>query len=175
MLLLHLLYIRLPLRLYSWTLGAPCYLSCLYSLLGVSFKPAKDGYSISFSAYFQYQYQHQPTFIQKLTQQHFQPQHFTDPLPFPDLGSLATHPSYRRLGAASRVIQWGIDQAEAQAKEQNLSKDDRHKIEGAYLESTPAGLSTYLKLGFERVGSVEHDLGDGREEYRHVCLMKRVG
>lgn len=103
------------------------------------------------------------------------PQHFTNPFPSPDLQSLATHPSYRRLGAASRVLQWGIDQAEAQAKEQNPSRDDRNKIEGAYLESTPAGLSTYLKLGFEEVGSMEHDLGDGKEGYKFVCLMKRVG
>ncbi|KAL6717672.1 hypothetical protein ACLMJK_005587 [Lecanora helva] len=61
------------------------------------------------------------------------------------LATLCTSPKYRRQGAASQLVAWG------------LSLADAHYLP-SYVESTPSGLSLYLKHGFQKVDTLEHDL-----------------
>jgi len=51
------------------------------------------------------------------------------------LDSLATDPKHQRRGAASMLVQWGLDMADAIGGE-------------AYLEATEVGRQVYQKLGF---------------------------
>jgi ribosomal protein S18 acetylase RimI-like enzyme len=52
-----------------------------------------------------------------------------------DLGSLAVDPNFAGRGIGSQLVQWGIDRA----IEDNVP---------AFLESTPAALGLYKRLGF---------------------------
>lgn len=55
-----------------------------------------------------------------------------------DLGSLAVDPVFKGKGIASNLVQWGIDKAE----EAGLP---------AYLESSPAAVGVYRRLGFKEL------------------------
>ncbi|MCJ1351455.1 MAG: hypothetical protein MMC33_001439 [Icmadophila ericetorum] len=68
--------------------------------------------------------------------------------------SLATHPAYQRRGAASLLVKWGQEQA-------ILSHKQNPKIKGCFLIATPAGLPLYRKLGFEVIGEIGIDMGEG--------------
>lgn len=64
---------------------------------------------------------------------------------------LATHPDYRRRGAATLLVRWGVDQAARRGA-------------AITLFSSPMGLPLYTKLGFRPVGLV-HCQVDGEEEF----------
>jgi predicted acetyltransferase len=70
---------------------------------------------------------------------------------------LATHPDHRRQGAASKLLAWGIQ--EAQTKKVSIT-----------LFSSPMGLPLYRKNGFEQVGLV-HVQVEGEEEYIELPAM----
>lgn len=80
-----------------------------------------------------------------------------------DLSMLATHPSYRGLGAGSKLLDWGIKEAE------------RHKLE-CWLQASPSGLSLYRMKGFEDVSSFSIDLSkytDQEDGLYLTILMRR--
>jgi len=62
------------------------------------------------------------------------------------LGSLAVDPDFAGRGIATQLVQWGIDKAE----EDNIP---------AFLESTPAAVSLYKRLGFAVVRDLPLDNG----------------
>ena len=62
-----------------------------------------------------------------------------------DLLYMATDRAWRRRGAATAVVQWGIDRC----KELGIP---------AYLEASPAGAPVYKRLGFEVVENIECDV-----------------
>ncbi|KAK1832992.1 acyl-CoA N-acyltransferase [Podospora conica] len=70
---------------------------------------------------------------------------------------LATHPDYRRRGAATALLHWGMEEAEI-------------KGVGVTLFSSPMGLPLYRKNGFEQVGMV-HVQVDGEKEYIKLPAM----
>lgn len=55
--------------------------------------------------------------------------------------SMVTRECYRRQGAASLLVQWGVQRA-------------REDGVPAYLESPPAGRALYETCGFEQVGDL---------------------
>ncbi|CAK4034948.1 acyl- n-acyltransferase [Lecanosticta acicola] len=57
---------------------------------------------------------------------------------------MATDPAYRRLGAATKIVQWGLERC----RELGIP---------AYLEASDEGAPVYEKLGFEMVDSVYFD------------------
>ncbi|KAL6713801.1 hypothetical protein ACLMJK_008293 [Lecanora helva] len=61
------------------------------------------------------------------------------------LATLATSPTHRRLGAASKLVSWGCQLA------------DTHHLP-IYVESTAAGLPVYQKHGFQKVSTLTVDL-----------------
>ncbi|KAI1205193.1 putative GNAT family acetyltransferase [Annulohypoxylon truncatum] len=65
-------------------------------------------------------------------------------LTIPDLSFIGTDPSYERRGAATMMIQWGIDQCK------------KHGVP-AYLESTLEAAPLYRKLGFIEMEKISLD------------------
>ena len=78
-----------------------------------------------------------------------------------DLALLVTHPSHRKRGAASILLNTMIQQ----------NQDLRLPI---YLEAAPQGLSLYLKHGFEKVDEIPIDLSAvGSSQTRiHICMIR---
>ena len=79
------------------------------------------------------------------------------------LSFLGTDPAYGRRGAASLMIEWGIDQ----------SKKDKVP---AYLESTLEARTLYHKHGFVDCGSISLELdslkdGKGPHVYTEVAFL----
>lgn len=70
---------------------------------------------------------------------------------------LATHPDYRRQGAASMLMQWGLEKA------------TREKV-ALTLFSSPMGLPLYTKLGFNTVSVIEVRV-EGEEEHKTLPVM----
>ena len=70
---------------------------------------------------------------------------------------LATHPDYRRQGAGSKLLKWGIEEAAA-------------KKVGITLFSSPMGLPLYRGLGFRQAGLV-HVQVEGESEYVELPAM----
>ena len=81
---------------------------------------------------------------------------------------LATHPNHGRQGFGTALVQWGVQQAEAQRRE-----DPEGPVKGLYIEATPTGLPVYLRNGFREVASITHELAEGKE-YKHVCLLRKL-
>ena len=71
-----------------------------------------------------------------------------------------THPTHRRKGLATRLLEWGI----ALAQVHNLP---------IFLISSPAGLSMYRKHGFKAIGEVRIDLTPLGNPTPHVntCML----
>lgn len=83
------------------------------------------------------------------------------PLTFQDLASLCTSPTHRRQGAASLLIEWGIQLA------------DVHHLPIA-LEAPPTGESLYRKYGFEPIANRTIDLNPwGVSHTESLSLMVR--
>ncbi|EPE33358.1 Acyl-CoA N-acyltransferases (Nat) [Glarea lozoyensis ATCC 20868] len=76
---------------------------------------------------------------------------------------LVTHPAYRGRGAAGKLVQWGIEQAEASKTR-------------AYLEAGVMGRPVYERFGFEQVGELlEVDCrGFGVKMSMAMCKMVYV-
>lgn len=68
------------------------------------------------------------------------------PTPQTELLDLATLPKFKRLGAGSQLIAWGLERA-----------DRERKV--AVLSASPQGLSLYRKLGFVERDELRIDLG----------------
>ena len=74
------------------------------------------------------------------------------------LASLFTHPDHQRKGLGSRLVQWGVERAKADAVKRP------EQIKGVWTVATPAGLRTYLNAGMKPVGKVTVDYGKGLGE-----------
>lgn len=76
---------------------------------------------------------------------------------------IVTAPEYRRRGAASLLLQWGIDKAEEAGVE-------------IYLESSVAGRPLYEKFGFRVLKAIDFDMAQlGFEGIdTHICMLKPV-
>lgn len=61
------------------------------------------------------------------------------------LQSLATDPNYQRRGIGSKLVQWGLDQADAEGLP-------------CWIHASDAGRRVYEAAGFEQVGYDEYDL-----------------
>lgn len=87
------------------------------------------------------------------------------------LASLATLPAYQRMGLGARLVRWGIEQAEEDAKARP------GMVDGVATIATPAGLRTYENEGMVFVGENVRDVGKGLGEggYKMIWLMKRFG
>jgi ribosomal protein S18 acetylase RimI-like enzyme len=85
------------------------------------------------------------------------------------LSSLATMPAHQQRGLATRLVQWVIDLARADAKARP------GKIKGVWTIATPNGLKTYLKAGMKEIGSEVIDYGKGLGEngQKYVWLLMR--
>lgn len=62
-----------------------------------------------------------------------------------ELDILVTHPNFAGRGAGSKLLGWGVEQA------------DKNGVTLA-LESTPAGLSLYKRFGFREVDVIKADM-----------------
>lgn len=66
------------------------------------------------------------------------------------LCTLVTRPGFRKRGAGTQLVQWGLEQAAAGG-------------EPAYLEAGNNGRPLYKKLGFEEIGQIDlTEVGMGR-------------
>ncbi|CAF1486012.1 unnamed protein product [Adineta steineri] len=83
-----------------------------------------------------------------------------------ELDALATLPTYQRMGLGSRLVKWGLDMVETSIKVKP------GEVDGAYLVASPAGSSTYRKVGFSEVGEQFVEV-NGQEPYRHCWFVKR--
>jgi len=74
---------------------------------------------------------------------------------------LATHPSHRHHGAASTLIKWGTDLADAEGL-------------CVCLEATDGNEGFYQKFGFRKVSEAMHDLRPwgGAGFYTHVFMVR---
>lgn len=77
------------------------------------------------------------------------------------LGMIVTSPDYRRRGAASLLLQWGLDQADEQGVE-------------IYLESSVAGRPLYEKFGLRTLKVFDFDMAQlGYEGIdTHTCMLR---
>ena len=82
----------------------------------------------------------------------------------PDLHILAVHPSYHRLGLGTRLIQPGLEAADAAGAQ-------------TYIEASPFGLPLYLRHGWKPVDEMVIDMRQygGDEIVRHQYLMREPG
>ncbi|KAI3318493.1 hypothetical protein HD806DRAFT_511806 [Xylariaceae sp. AK1471] len=78
------------------------------------------------------------------------------------LAFMGTDPSHGKQGAASLLLQWGIDQCK------------RHRVPG-YLESTVEAAAFYEKRGFKSVGIIAQDISpdhsDKYEVYQETIFV----
>lgn len=83
--------------------------------------------------------------------------------PYLMLSSLATHPLHQGRGAASMMLEWGLDEA------------DRRGF-AVYLDGTGIAKPLYERNGFGVVKEVEWDRkpwgGDGKD--RHYCMVRKA-
>ena len=84
------------------------------------------------------------------------------------LKSLYTDPEHQRKGIGSRLVQWGVDGARADAATRP------EQIKGVWTIATPAGLKTYLNAGMKEVGDVSVDYGKGLGENGEKFVWLRL-
>ena len=82
------------------------------------------------------------------------------------LATLCTRPRFQRKGLALQLIQWGVDEAEKDAKQRPDA------VKGVFTIATPTGLRSYLKAGMAELGNEEIDIGDG-QIWKAVWLQKK--
>ncbi|KIW95123.1 uncharacterized protein Z519_03707 [Cladophialophora bantiana CBS 173.52] len=81
--------------------------------------------------------------------------------PYVYLAAIGTSPKYQRQGAASLLLDWGLERA-----------DDRGLA--AYVESAPAALRLYEKYGFKEVSKLALEMSPWKEgEYMNVCMVRQ--
>lgn len=79
-----------------------------------------------------------------------------------DLEMLATDPMYQGKGAGSKMLRWGLKQADEQNAE-------------AYLEASPEAVPLYEKLGFREVGRIDTLIDNERVKatwYRNLFMIR---
>ncbi|MCJ1241678.1 hypothetical protein MMC14_009684 [Varicellaria rhodocarpa] len=85
------------------------------------------------------------------------------------LSSLETMPEHQQRGLGTRLVQWSIDLARADAKARPGT------IKGVWTIATPSGLKTYLRAGMKEIGSEVIDFGKGGGEngQKYVWLLMK--
>jgi len=80
--------------------------------------------------------------------------------PYAYLAMVGTSPKYQHQGAASLLLNWGIERA------------DDHGL-ASYVEGTSAGLRLYEKHGFKEVAQLQLDLSPWKEgDYFNICMVR---
>ncbi|MCJ1380051.1 hypothetical protein MMC17_003154 [Xylographa soralifera] len=85
------------------------------------------------------------------------------------LDILATLPEFQQRGLGSMLVQWGIEQARADANARP------GRIKGVWTIATPMGLRTYLKAGMREIGSeiFDYGKGGGKSGQKYVWLLMK--
>ena len=85
------------------------------------------------------------------------------------LAALATSPEHQKRGLGSKLVEWGLAQARADA----VARPGQ--IKGLWTVATPAGLRTYKKAGMKEVGdyTVDYGLGPGGNGQKFVWLLQK--
>lgn len=76
---------------------------------------------------------------------------------------LATHPDFRRHGAATMLCNWGLDKAQESTKNGVLS-----------VFASPLGKRLYERLGFETLGSFLIQVDGEEEKLRIECMLSKL-
>ncbi|OAL36935.1 hypothetical protein AYO20_03704 [Fonsecaea nubica] len=77
------------------------------------------------------------------------------------LAAIGTSPKYQKQGAASLLLQWGLERA-----------DDRGL--SIYVESAPAALRLYERHGFKEISKFPLEMSPWKEgEYLNVCMVRQ--
>ncbi|KIW52682.1 hypothetical protein PV05_08307 [Exophiala xenobiotica] len=80
--------------------------------------------------------------------------------PYVYLAAVGTSPKYQKQGAASQLLNWGVERAD----DQGLT---------IYVEATPAALRLYEKHGFREVGRLQLDLAPWKAgDYSNMCMVR---
>lgn len=86
--------------------------------------------------------------------------------------ALATHPDYRRRGAAKALVEWGLSWVEAsRAKMEGKGKGWEDVVVG--VEATKEGRCLYQNLGFEDVGLEELRDEEGEVRVKTWVMIRR--
>ncbi|KIX94455.1 uncharacterized protein Z520_09841 [Fonsecaea multimorphosa CBS 102226] len=81
--------------------------------------------------------------------------------PYAYLAVIGTSPKYQKQGAASLLLQWGLERA-----------DDLELA--AYVESAPPALRLYEKYGFKEVSKLPLEMSPWKDgEYLNVCMVRQ--
>ena len=83
-----------------------------------------------------------------------------------NLRTLAVAPEYQGRGIGSRLLQWGVEAARADAAARPAGE-----VTGLYAVSTQAGLRVYQKAGWEAKGEEVFEVGEGT--YKFVWMVLR--
>ncbi|KAK7903157.1 hypothetical protein LTR67_001174 [Exophiala xenobiotica] len=80
--------------------------------------------------------------------------------PYAYLAAVGTSPKYQKQGAASQLLNWGVERAD----DQDLA---------IYVEASPAALRLYEKHGFREVGRLQLDLAPWKAgDYSNMCMVR---
>ncbi|MCJ1360585.1 MAG: hypothetical protein MMC33_010593 [Icmadophila ericetorum] len=83
-----------------------------------------------------------------------------------NLRTLAVAPEYQGRGIGTRLVQWGVEAARADAAARPAGE-----VRGLYAVSTSAGLRVYQKAGWEAKGEEVFEVGEGT--YKFVWMVMR--
>ncbi|KAL6696977.1 hypothetical protein J3F84DRAFT_371772 [Trichoderma pleuroticola] len=108
-------------------------------------------------------------YFQTLTQARLD---FTKGEPHAFLENLAVDPNFQRRGVGTKLLEFMISDIAARYADKSLDNV------GCWLDSSPSGLKTYQRLGWEEVGSKSFDLepwgGAKGQVHKNVHMLKSI-